>query len=1350
MGILQSSFNTPSGFVDLEILSGNVGAVAGNAVPDAEFDIIDISDIEINSGDITSGSNGIDLIERMGNVTIDCSDYLSNNSRLYATLANIINNDFDYLTLKLTIDNDYLGVTSTYFLIYREGLEYSEDDNLCKIKAVVKPKSSSASYNEETEDYSFKIGDSNGYDISLKDIASKTYLSGRTKITKSSVTNPNYPNSVSYQYLHKVSSAYDFIKGYFKDILNTTNVFLYGSLRPSESNDTAIGGGGSGGGAGDGIRLPNYKSAVSDTVLSGTDEPFIRDLSNNKSDYDMFISHGYVDSFNQSKANEDFDFVNYRAVDILNRLASIEGSYFGSIFGIGYYINRGSTEGNEVNLSYDDILDISIESSSRKVGSVSNVVRPLSRSLQEPNINGDVSSRKVIKENEQEFESKSFLLHTILGRVNNSWEVEVDYPNPNDQNDTFEEATRAFYSGLTHVGALGYANMLDLTVAQNIKVQVSGIHRVMPWNTVTFDTDARFPNFNLLDQNGDKIKFRPYKFKFNLLEDTVEMELYPILIEGQSAYIEDDLIADSGIVEDQNIDFVGGSVNVQSDSYGGLRAEEQSYIVGRVSWENVRVYFLDGSSIYVEDGEWNTQDDGNTFGNPNDGFSWESWGEPIVFYLDTSGEFNVIKWMPRTVWLFSNASTDTDNIRLFTASKDSETKVTSEKTKLSFESYATALKAVEKSKLVIEDMEGSISFNELDGGIVNILWRDIFCFTSDNEFFTVDDGSIDLDKKILPVVFFVDLETQSIDYVTREFWLSVNSFRDEERYCKIFTIYKNRNEDSDEEPSGESFYIEPEDVSRDLFSSREADREAVLNEIIAGFRANSVFNIGQDYDGETNTLTVSSTMPLRTSLPIGTRLLIVSATESFKVVVSETVEAGATSVPIVNNRISVDKGAKVLFDNAYYQSQLLVQPDKVRTFTESVDRKASTAITQSSSNLGSIVNIRSTLYGEDGDVSSGLLFRVNQSIARAVLTTNAFGNLALISLESGEEVSEAKIKADKIIFEGQGVFVDAVNASIRNGSIPIKEGNNIYSFNSDTLKRLPIPADLEVEEFKDGDMLLDEARGNLPYTWKGSEWARAYSILNGGDFETESIDANKLKINSAVRLKTGGKFVAGGTSEGDPRVELSSNGLIANDGEEDVFRLPVGGGFELLKGSIKASEFQLYNGGSIRTSTTANRGVVITNEGIKQYTETGELSVHLPSDGTFPKLSGIIGSSIIDGNISISENGKISIGNTLNINKDRISFDNSSMSRLGVSVGEALHYSGGLLIGNYTQFASGVCNISTVNNGDFQFVVMNNNLGKMDLINSNGLRMNGRDAVRSFSGTPNYIEIVDGVVVDIN
>ncbi|MDV7391541.1 hypothetical protein RZS08_09320, partial [Arthrospira platensis SPKY1] len=114
-----------------------------------------------------------------------------------------------------------------------------------------------------------------------------------------------------------------------------------------------------------------------------------RDLLSDKSAFDSGVTANPLDRPEIVVPTAAFGIPNFRAVDIVSRLAAQEGSYFGALFGKGYFVNRYSQEGDIISLSYDDLTELSIETTKEKVGQVTTTLRPFGGAV-EPFFGSDI------------------------------------------------------------------------------------------------------------------------------------------------------------------------------------------------------------------------------------------------------------------------------------------------------------------------------------------------------------------------------------------------------------------------------------------------------------------------------------------------------------------------------------------------------------------------------------------------------------------------------------------------------------------------------------------------------------------------------------------------------------------------------------------------------------------------------------------------------------------------------------------------------------------------------------------------------------------------------------------------
>lgn len=83
-----------------------------------------------------------------------------------------------------------------------------------------------------------------------------------------------------------------------------------------------------------------------------------------------------------------------------------------------------------------------------------------------------------------------------------------------------------------------------------------------------------------------------------------------------------------------------------------------------------------------------------------------------------------------------------------------------------------------------------------------------------------------------------------------------------------------------------------------------------------------------------------------------------------------------------------------------------------------------------------------------------------------------------------------------------------------------------------------------------GDVWIETDAGDLPYSWNGSQWIRMYTIIDGGNLVTGSVDANKIDVTNLIVKNLQ-------TNTSGPRVEITdptidaTYALWAGDGTKD-------------------------------------------------------------------------------------------------------------------------------------------------------------------------------------------------------
>jgi hypothetical protein len=204
--------------------------------------------------------------------------------------------------------------------------------------------------------------------------------------------------------------------------------------------------------------------------------------------------------------------------------------------------------------------------------------------------------------------------------------------------------------------------------------------------------------------------------------------------------------------------------------------------------------------------------------------------------------------------------------------------------------------------------------------------------------------------------------------------------------------------------------------------------------MIALFRANAVFKLGEDVNGNVTQLSADPSMPVRVDLPEGTRLILVSSDETYELIVSQDVRSGSVIIPIQEDFIKAYKGAKVLFVASYIQAQFFMQPNRVKLFANTVEEKADTSLSNSVSavNLATTANSATTAISARVTTLEGFgIASIAASVvdldtdlgtikANVVLTVDVNGNVGTVDLESGATGTSFTVTVDKISMVSTG------------------------------------------------------------------------------------------------------------------------------------------------------------------------------------------------------------------------------------------------------------------------------------------------------------------------------------------
>ena len=336
--------------------------------------------------------------------------------------------------------------------------------------------------------------------------------------------------------------------------------------------------------------------------------------------------------------------------------------------------------------------------------------------------------------------------------------------------------------------------------------------------------------------------------------------------------------------------------------------------------------------------------------------------------------------------------------------------------------------AIQDVYLVIKEVLGVVSVTNIQTDVL-VEWSDIVVILQDGTRFTVADGQfayeIDYtEQDPEPIVFYYDKPRNTILNKNAEAWFNSVEFLEGVNAVELFSVVGNTDADISGDTAAPFVSVFPKQIATGLFAAKNADNDAALNEIIGGFNANAIFKLGADIDAEVTSLSADTTMPLRVDLPAGTRLMLVSGREVYDIVVSALTRAGATSIPIQSQYIVAYKSAKVLFDNAFYQAQLLIQPSEVYVFAQSVNGTATSALSLSTSNEGAIASIN-TVFTENGITSQTNITSVVNTIgSRIALVTDTDGVVSSINLASGATGSSIRLTANQIVIAG---VITAIN-----------------------------------------------------------------------------------------------------------------------------------------------------------------------------------------------------------------------------------------------------------------------------------------------------------------------------------
>jgi hypothetical protein len=230
-----------------------------------------------------------------------------------------------------------------------------------------------------------------------------------------------------------------------------------------------------------------------------------------------------------------------------------------------------------------------------------------------------------------------------------------------------------------------------------------------------------------------------------------------------------------------------------------------------------------------------------------------------------------------------------------------------------------------------------------------------------------------------------------------------------------------------------------------------------------------------------------------------------------------------------------------------------------------------------------------------------------------VLKVDSNGDIAFIRLDgSADAGTEITINADQITLEGQATFlsnlevqgfttISLINKTIRSATEPTVRTNG--------------------DPLVEGDFWIDTDDGDKPYTWNGSVWVAQYTIIDGGNITTGTIDASVVTVDNldASNITTG---------------TLSADRIGADS--IDASKIDVADLFSetiTITGQIRDSS---YNPGV--------SGFAINNDGSAEF---NDITVR----GTVEATSGSLSGLDITGDLTMDSSGSISITNSISISQ---------------------------------------------------------------------------------------------------
>jgi len=661
--------------------------------------------------------------------------------------------------------------------------------------------------------------------------------------------------------------------------------------------------------------------------------------------------------------------------------------------------------------------------------------------------------------------------------------------------------------------------------------------------------------------------------------------------------------------------------------------------------------------------------------------------------------------------------------------------------------------AIQDVYLVIKEVLGVVSVTNIQTDVL-VEWSDIVVILQDGTRFTVADGQfayeIDYrsDQAVEPIVFYYDKARNTILNKNEEAWFNSVEFLEGVNAVELFSVVGNTDADISGDTAAPFVSVFPKQIATGLFAAKEAQKEATLNEVIWNYRSDFICKIGQDLDGDYTSIAVDPFYPVRVTIPSGSDLKIVSGDKTYQVTTTALVQTGDLSIPIQQAFIVAYKDAVVKYDVAFDGSQVLVQPSQVLVIAQNATADSSAALQLIAGQGTALASLSAEVLGENGNANTaGIKFDVTQIASRSVLQVDTAGNIASISLLSGVTDSSVKINANQIDVNGETTFFAGITRAISEGEIDVPDG--VSTFFQETA---PTGTDYLV-----GDLWFDTSasKSGMPHRWNGTIWAQAFVTINGGLITADSITANSILIGDlfSKNISITGALKAQQEDNASNFVQLSGSGILAQQGGITKFSIPLDGD-PTFTGVITNTTVDLWTT-ILRTNpdVQGNGGLIVDDEGIRAYNgddanptvsifATGAASFA----GNIEALTGNLGNLNVTGNLTLN-GGKIIFGEILEISKDRIKFNNTTISNIGLVSGDTRVFNGGMLIGTTTQFGLGECNLGRdiVNT-----VRLSNTSGGLLIQSTNTIKINGTTCVASYTGNPTSITVNNGLITAIS